>query len=49
MNIWVPQQFNQEERKILETLRESTNFKPDQKDLSDRKGLFDKMKDFFGG
>lgn len=49
VNIWVPQQINTEERKMLETLRNAENFKPDQKDLRERKGLFDKMKDFFGG
>jgi molecular chaperone DnaJ len=49
VNIWVPTEVSSEERKTLEKLRESKNFKPGQKSKEERKGLFDRMKDFFGG
>lgn len=49
VNIWVPTEVSAEERKTLERLLESKNFKPSQKTKEERKGLFDRMKDFFGG
>lgn len=49
INIWVPTQLSSEERKMLEKLRSSKNFQPNEDDRRQRKGLFDKMKDFFGG
>ncbi len=48
VNVYVPSDINSEERKLVEKLRESKNFKPDQKNREDRKGFFDRMKDFFG-
>lgn len=49
INIWVPTSINAEERKALEKLRNSKNFQPTEDSKNSRKGLFDKMKDFFGG
>lgn len=49
INIWVPTQLSGEERKVLEKLRNSKNFQPVDNDGRSRKGLFDKMKDFFSG
>ncbi|MBI4945683.1 MAG: molecular chaperone DnaJ [Bacteroidetes bacterium] len=45
INVWTPQHLSHEEKKILEKLRESENFKPhpDKKD----KGFFDRMKEYF--
>ncbi len=49
VNIWVPASFSSDERKALETMRASKNFQPSDNDKRERKGLFDKMKDFFNG
>lgn len=49
INIWVPTSINADERKALEKLRSSKNFQPTEESKNNRKGLFDKMKDFFGG
>ena len=45
INIWTPQNLSSEEKKTLEKLRESENFKPhpDKKD----KGFFERMKEMF--
>lgn len=48
VNIWVPTSLTAEERKALEVIRKSKNFHPTESDKKTRKGLFDKMKDFFG-
>jgi molecular chaperone DnaJ len=48
VNIWVPTTITAEERKALEIMRKSKNFQPTEADKKQRKGLFDKMKDFFG-
>ena len=45
VNVWTPQQLTKEERKALEGLKKSENFKPDPS-ASD-KGFFDRMKDYF--
>lgn len=45
VNIWTPTQLSKEEKKTLENLRESENFRPDP-EKSD-KTFFDKMKEFF--
>jgi molecular chaperone DnaJ len=49
VNIWVPTTVTAEERKALEIMRKAKNFQPDEDDKRERKGLFDRMKDFFGG
>ncbi len=49
INIFVPQHVSSEEKKVLESLRNSKNFTPNAKNKREGKGLFDKMKDFFGG
>lgn len=45
LNVWTPQRLTSEERRILERLRESENFKPNpgKKD----KSFFDRMKEYF--
>ncbi|PCI96774.1 MAG: molecular chaperone DnaJ [Flavobacteriales bacterium] len=45
VNVWTPQDLSKEERKTLEKLRDSENFKPNPK--STDKGFFDRMKDYF--
>ena len=49
VNIWVPTNVSSDEKKILEQLRASKNFQPDENNKAERGGIFDKMKDFFGG
>ncbi|MDC0230730.1 molecular chaperone DnaJ, partial [Aureispira] len=49
VSIWVPTNISPEERKTLEMIREAKNFQPNENDKRERKGLFDKMKDFFNG
>lgn len=45
LNVWTPQKLSTEEKKLLEKLRESENFKPNpgKKD----KSFFDRMKEYF--
>lgn len=45
VNVWTPKSLSAEERKTLEQLRESPNFKP--KPDKNEKGFFEKMKEFF--
>ncbi|MBR9919834.1 MAG: molecular chaperone DnaJ [Bacteroidetes bacterium] len=45
VNVWTPKKLNDEEKKLLEKMREMPNFKP-QPGKSD-KSFFEKMKDFF--
>ena len=45
VNIWTPQDLSKDERKVLEGLKGSENFKPNPK--STDKGFFDRMKDYF--
>ncbi|MFT4973218.1 MAG: molecular chaperone DnaJ [Paraglaciecola sp.] len=45
VNIWTPKKLNDEERELMEKLREMPNFKPDPGKAE--KGFFDKMKDYF--
>ncbi len=45
VNVWTPQQLNSEERKTLEKLRESENFRPNPG--KNEKGFFDRMKEYF--
>lgn len=47
VNVWTPKKLSDDERKILEQLRESENFIP-QPGKSDR-GFFDRMRDYFKG
>lgn len=46
VNVWTPKKMTDEERKILEKIKEMPNFKPNpgQED----KGFFDKIRDIFG-
>ncbi len=48
VNIFVPKKVNERERQLLEQLRESDGFTPNENDPKD-KGFFDKMRDMFGG
>ena len=45
VNVWTPQKISSDEKKILENLRESENFKPNpgKKD----KGFFERVKEYF--
>jgi molecular chaperone DnaJ len=45
INVWIPKNLNREEKKILEKLDESPNFKPNPS-ASDR-SFFDRMKNYF--
>ncbi len=45
VNIWTPTTLSREERQMLESLRDSENFKPDPG--KGDKSFFDKMKEFF--
>lgn len=45
LNVWTPKTLSPEEKKTLENLRESPNFKPTPD--KNEKGFFEKMKEFF--
>ena len=45
INVWTPQSLSSEEKKILEKLRASENFKPNPG--KDDKSFFEKMKEYF--
>ncbi|TNF42333.1 MAG: molecular chaperone DnaJ [Cytophagales bacterium] len=45
VNVWTPTQLSKEERAMLESLKNSENFKPDPGKQD--KSFFDKMKEFF--
>jgi molecular chaperone DnaJ len=45
INVWIPKNLSREEKKILEKLDESDNFKPAPNKRE--KGFFHRMKDYF--
>ena len=45
INVWTPQQLSSEEKKVLEKLRESENFKPNPG--KGDKSFFERMKEYF--
>ena len=45
VNVWTPQHLSAEEKKMLESLRESVNFQPNPS--KSEKGFFERMKEFF--
>lgn len=45
VNVWTPKKLNNEERELLEKLREMPNFDP--KPGKSEKGFFEKMRDYF--
>lgn len=45
VNVWTPTHLTKEEKELLESLRDSENFKPDPG--KGEKSFFDKMKEFF--
>ena len=47
VNIWTPKKVNDEERKILERIKDMPNFQPNPS--KEDKGFIDRMKDFFKG
>ncbi|MCB0635725.1 MAG: molecular chaperone DnaJ [Lewinella sp.] len=47
VNVWTPKKLTDEEKSLLEQLRDKPNFKP-QPGKSDR-GFFDRMRDYFKG
>lgn len=46
VNVWTPSKLSSEEKKILEQLKNSDNFKPNP-GKEERAGFFEKMKEFF--
>ncbi len=46
INVWTPKSLNDEERKLLEKLKDSENFTPNPS--KKEKGFFEKVKDYFG-
>jgi len=46
VNVWIPKKFNDEERKLLEKLRDLPNFQPTP--TKDDKSFFERVKDIFG-
>jgi len=50
VNVWSPQNLSNEEKAMLEKLKQSANFQPgpDAKNHRDEKSFFDKIKDAFG-
>jgi len=51
VNVWSPQNLSNEEKDMLEKLKESANFKPgpEAKEMKEERSFFDKIKDAFGG
>ena len=47
VNIWTPKKLSDDEKKMMEKLRESSNFQP--KPGKSDKGFFERMKDYFQG
>ncbi len=47
VNIWTPKKVSDEERRLLEQLRDMPNFNPNPGKAD--KGFFDRMKDYFSG
>lgn len=45
VNIWTPKTLSNEDRKILEKIKDSPNFRPQP--IKGEKGFFEKMKDYF--
>ena len=45
INVWTPQSLNKEEKKLIEQLKQSSNFKP--KPTARDKSFFDRMKEYF--
>jgi molecular chaperone DnaJ len=45
VNVWTPRKFNDEERRLLEKLRDMPNFQPSP--TKEDKGFFDRIRDFF--
>ncbi|PKP52712.1 MAG: molecular chaperone DnaJ [Bacteroidetes bacterium HGW-Bacteroidetes-1] len=46
LNVWIPKELSKEERKTLENLQNSQNFKPNPTESEKR--FFDKMREYFG-
>lgn len=46
INVWTPKKMNDEEKRLLEKLKEMPNFKPNPG--KEDKGFFDKIRDIFG-
>lgn len=51
VNVWSPQNLSNEEKDMLEKLKNSANFKPgpEAKEMKEERSFFDKIKDAFGG
>lgn len=51
VNVWSPQNLTNEEKELMEKLKDAPNFTPgeDAKNMKEDKSFFDKIKDAFGG
>ncbi|OJW83441.1 MAG: molecular chaperone DnaJ [Bacteroidetes bacterium 46-16] len=51
VNVWSPQHLSNEEKEMLEKLKQSGNFQPgpEAKQMKEDRSFFDKIKDAFGG
>lgn len=45
VNVWVPKALSKDEKKLMEKLKDSSNFQPDP--IVNEKGFFEKMKEMF--
>ncbi|MBU1011032.1 MAG: molecular chaperone DnaJ [Bacteroidetes bacterium] len=45
VNVWIPKELNKEEKRILESLKDADNFKPNP--TAAERSYFDRMKEFF--
>ena len=48
VNVWVPRHLSSEEKKIMEQLRKSGNFQPDEGETRKEKSFVDKIRGMFG-
>ncbi len=51
VNVWSPQNLSNEEKELMEKLKNSSNFQPgpEAKQMKEDRSFFDKIKDAFGG
>jgi len=47
VHVWTPTSVTEEEREMLEKMRESESFEPDPESIGDRKSFFSRVKDVF--
>ena len=47
VHVWTPTELSDEERSLMEDLRDAEHFQPDPASLGDRRGFFSRVKDVF--